>query len=178
MSDINETPATSPTVTHREAETGTVVPKDAPGASWRNNEQHNIPKNNLILVFSGLMLAIFLAAIDQTIIATALPVITSQLGGGRNYSWVGSAYLLAAASLSPLYAKLSDLVGNLPIFSIAGQNLTLSRPGRKPILYAAISIFLVNFLQIDRTLHLTSRIHRLAVRCVERTFLDPHSEQG
>lgn len=51
------------------------------------------------------------SVLNETIVATALPTITGQLGGGRNYSWVGSAYLLAAASLSPLYAKLSDLVG-------------------------------------------------------------------
>lgn len=71
------------------------------------------------------MATVFLAAIDQTIVATALPTIVSQLGGGSGYSWVGSAYLLAAAGLSPLYGKLSDLIG------------------RKPILYASILIFLV-----------------------------------
>ncbi|KAG6851242.1 hypothetical protein H0H93_011678 [Arthromyces matolae] len=83
--------------------------KQKPGASWKDNEEHNIPKNRLIL----------------TIVATALPTIVSQLGGGNNYSWVGSAYLLAAAGLSPLYGKLSDLIG------------------RKPILYATIVLFLV-----------------------------------
>ncbi|EEB93768.1 hypothetical protein MPER_07536, partial [Moniliophthora perniciosa FA553] len=60
-----------------------------------------------------------------TIVATALPTIVSDLGGGRNYSWVGTAYLLAAAALSPLYGKLSDIIG------------------RKPILYGCIVIFLI-----------------------------------
>ncbi|KAF5374240.1 hypothetical protein D9758_004724 [Tetrapyrgos nigripes] len=62
---------------------------------------------------------------DQTIIATALPTIVSNLGGGKNYSWIGSAFLLAAATLSPLYGKLSDIIG------------------RKPILYTCLIIFLI-----------------------------------
>ncbi|KAI0030373.1 MFS amino acid permease [Vararia minispora EC-137] len=96
-----------------------------PGESWKANEQHVLPKNNIVLVFLGLMLTVFLAALDQTIVATALPTIVADLGGGANYSWVGSAYLLAAAALSPLYGKLSDLTG------------------RKPILYSVMVIFLV-----------------------------------
>ncbi|KAF9053859.1 MFS general substrate transporter [Hymenopellis radicata] len=99
--------------------------KAKPGESWKSLETHVLPKNNMVVVFIGLMCCTFLAAIDQTIIATALPTIVSDLGDGRNYSWVGSAYLLAAASLSPLYGKLSDLVG------------------RKPILYSCILIFLI-----------------------------------
>ncbi|KAF8798178.1 MFS general substrate transporter [Phlegmacium glaucopus] len=98
--------------------------KPEPGASWKN-ETHVLPKNRLSIVFAGLMACIFLAAVDQTIVATALPTIVSQLGGGSRYSWVGSAYLLSAASLSPLYGKLSDLIG------------------RKPILYASIAFFLI-----------------------------------
>ncbi|KAL0946650.1 hypothetical protein HGRIS_012844 [Hohenbuehelia grisea] len=96
-----------------------------PGASWKTEETHLVPKNRLNIVFAGLMCTVFLAALDQTIVATALPTIVSQIGGGSNYSWVGSAYLLAAAALSPLYGKLSDLVG------------------RKPVLYSTIVIFLI-----------------------------------
>ncbi|KAF4614997.1 hypothetical protein D9613_002702 [Agrocybe pediades] len=99
--------------------------KAPPGASWKEDETHVLPKNNLTLVFAGLMCTVFLAAIDQTIVATALPTIVEQLGGGKDYSWVGTAYLLASAALSPLYGKLSDLIG------------------RKPILYASIVIFLI-----------------------------------
>lgn len=64
MEDIKETPAVSPTETQAKEPT-TVVDKDAPGASWRNTEQHDIPKNRIAIVFSGLMLSVFLAAIDQ-----------------------------------------------------------------------------------------------------------------
>jgi hypothetical protein len=96
-----------------------------PGQSWKTNEQHILPKNNLPLVFTGMMLAIFLAAIDQTIVATALPTISGHLGGGSKYSWVGSSYLLASASLAPLYGKLADICG------------------RKPVIFTAIFIFLL-----------------------------------
>ncbi|KAJ3989453.1 MFS general substrate transporter [Lentinula detonsa] len=106
--------------------TATTVPgKKEPGQSWKENETHVLPHNRLPLVFLGFMCTIFLAAMDQTIIATALPTIVKDLGGGADYSWVGSAYLLAAASLAPLYGKLSDITG------------------RKPILYGCISIFLI-----------------------------------
>ncbi|KAJ6547701.1 major facilitator superfamily domain-containing protein [Mycena capillaripes] len=99
--------------------------KRAPGASWKADETHHLPKNRLSIVFLALTLTTFLAAMDQTIVATALPTIVSKLGGGRLYSWVGSAYLLAAAALAPLYGKLSDIFG------------------RKPLLYSSIIIFLI-----------------------------------
>ncbi|KAL0577864.1 hypothetical protein V5O48_004100 [Marasmius crinis-equi] len=63
--------------------------KAKPGETWKAGETHVLPKNNLTLVFLGFMCCIFLAAIDQTIVATALPTIVSDLGDGRNYSWVG-----------------------------------------------------------------------------------------
>ncbi|TFK78257.1 hypothetical protein K466DRAFT_607158 [Polyporus arcularius HHB13444] len=52
--------------------------------------QHIPPKNNLFIVFTGLMACVFLAGLDQTIVATALPTIVAQLEGGKDYSWVGT----------------------------------------------------------------------------------------
>ncbi|ETW86054.1 MFS amino acid permease [Heterobasidion irregulare TC 32-1] len=96
------------------------------GASWKANEEHVLPKNRLWIVFLGLMACTFLAALDQTIVATALPTIVERLGGGKNYSWVGSAYLLAAAALAPLYGKLSDLTGlSLAKFAATSTDLVL-----------------------------------------------------
>ncbi|KAI0928708.1 hypothetical protein AcW1_005878 [Taiwanofungus camphoratus] len=92
--------------------------------SWKNDE-HVLPENRLGIVFTGLMACVFLAALDQTIVSTALPTIVEKIGGGKYYGWVGSAYLLAAASLSTVYGKLSDLMG------------------RKPVLYGSILIFLI-----------------------------------
>ncbi|KAI6005455.1 major facilitator superfamily domain-containing protein [Pisolithus albus] len=99
--------------------------KAPPGASWQDKEEHVLPKNRLGIVFLGLMCSVFLAALDQTIVATALPTIVSQLGGGNQYSWVGSAYMLSAGAFGPLYGKLSNMFG------------------RKPILYASICTFLL-----------------------------------
>jgi EmrB/QacA subfamily drug resistance transporter len=62
-------------------------------------------------IFSGIMLAMFLAALDQTIIAAALPLISRDLGDVRNLPWVATAYLLAATTVTPLYGKASDIHG-------------------------------------------------------------------
>ncbi|KAI0686663.1 major facilitator superfamily domain-containing protein [Cerioporus squamosus] len=56
---------------------------------------------------------IFLPALDQTITAVALPTIVNDIGGAGGYSWIGAAYLLAC---SPLYGKLSDILGRKPVF--------------------------------------------------------------
>ena len=57
------------------------------------------------------MLAMLLAALDQTIVATALPTIGRDLGDVENLPWVVTAYLLAATAVTPLYGKLSDIHG-------------------------------------------------------------------
>ena len=71
------------------------------------------------LVFSGLMMALLLAALDQTIVATALPRIVGDLDGLNHMSWVVTAYLLAATVGLPVYGKLGDLVGRKPVFLFA-----------------------------------------------------------
>jgi EmrB/QacA subfamily drug resistance transporter len=73
----------------------------------------------LLIVFSGLMLGMLLAALDQTIVATALPTIVSQLHGVNHLSWVISAYLLTSTASTPLYGKISDLYGRKKIFQFA-----------------------------------------------------------
>ena len=77
------------------------------------------------LVFSGLLLVLLLAALDQTIVATALPTIVGDLGGLSHISWVVTAYLLAQTAVTPLYGKLGDMYG------------------RKVVLQAGLAIFLV-----------------------------------
>ena len=71
------------------------------------------------LIFSGLMLGMLLAALDQTIVATALPTIVGDLGGLQHLSWVVTAYLLASTTSMPLYGRLSDLYGRKQLFQIA-----------------------------------------------------------
>lgn len=70
-------------------------------------------------VFVGLMLALLLASLDQTIVATALPTIVDDLGGLEHISWVTTAYLLAATASTPLYGKLGDLYGRKRVFQTA-----------------------------------------------------------
>ncbi|KAF8265942.1 MFS amino acid permease [Lactarius quietus] len=86
------------------------------GASWNASEQQVLPYNRLWIVLPGLMACVTLASADQTIVATALPTIVEDLGEGKNYSWVGSAYMLTSSAFSPLYGKLSDLIGRKPVF--------------------------------------------------------------
>jgi EmrB/QacA subfamily drug resistance transporter len=80
------------------------------------------PQLRTILI--GLMLVLTLAALDQNIVATALPRIVSDLGGISHLSWIVTSYVLASTITMPLYGKLSD------------------QYGRKPLLYAAIGVFL------------------------------------
>jgi EmrB/QacA subfamily drug resistance transporter len=70
-------------------------------------------------IFGGLMLAMVLASLDQTIVATALPTIVGELGGFEQLSWVVTAYLLTSTVSTPIYGKLGDLYGRKRIFLFA-----------------------------------------------------------
>src|SRR5881227_174258 len=73
----------------------------------------------ILAIYAGLMVALFLAALDQTIVATALPAIVGDLGGLSQYSWVFTAYMLASTVTVPLYGKLGDVYGRKPLFLFA-----------------------------------------------------------
>ena len=73
----------------------------------------------LATVFGALMLGMFLAALDQTIVATALPTIVGDLGGLDHLAWVVTSYLLASTASTPLYGKLGDMYGRKPLFLVA-----------------------------------------------------------
>ncbi len=73
-------------------------------------------KKAKIIVTIALMLGMSLAALDTTIVGTALPSIVGKLGGINLYSWVFSAYLLTSTTTVPIYGKLADLFGRKPIF--------------------------------------------------------------
>ena len=77
------------------------------------------PRGGLLFIYSALMLAILLAALDQTIVATALPTIVSDLGGLSHLSWVVTAYLLATTASTPLWGKLGDQYGRKGLFQAA-----------------------------------------------------------
>ncbi|MGH7195623.1 MAG: MDR family MFS transporter [Candidatus Saccharimonadales bacterium] len=73
----------------------------------------------ILVIMGALMLVLLLAALDQTIVATALPVIAGDLHGLSKLSWVVTAYLLTSAVSTPLYGKISDLFGRKKIFQSA-----------------------------------------------------------
>jgi EmrB/QacA subfamily drug resistance transporter len=84
-----------------------------------------VARPRLRLIFAGLMLVMLLAALDQTIVATALPTIVGDLGGLDRLAWVTSAFLLAQTAVTPIYGKLGDLYG------------------RKRVLQSAVTLFLI-----------------------------------
>jgi EmrB/QacA subfamily drug resistance transporter len=84
-------------------------------------------------IIFGLMLAMFLAALDQTIVATALPTIGRELGNAEDLSWAITAYLLASTAVTPLYGKLADIHGrritlmtSIGIFTVASVACALA----------------------------------------------------
>ncbi len=79
-----------------------------------------MPRNQLILVTVGVMLALLLAALDQTIVGTAMPRIIAELNGFDRYAWVTTAYLLTSTITVPIAGKLGDLFGRKP-FILAGM---------------------------------------------------------
>ncbi|GAA5863355.1 hypothetical protein JCM1840_007499 [Sporobolomyces johnsonii] len=94
--------------------------------SGKASEVEFLPNNNMPIVLFGLALTTFLAALDSTIVSTALSTIQRDLDGTTGtLSWVSAAYMLCSTSLAPLYGKLSGYVG------------------RKPVMYASIVVFLI-----------------------------------
>jgi len=78
-----------------------------------------VSRHEFRIAFSGLLLTLALAALDQNIVSTALPQIVGDLGGLDHLSWVVSAFLLTSTISAPLYGKLSDLYGRRPLFVVA-----------------------------------------------------------
>ncbi|HZI97527.1 MAG TPA: MDR family MFS transporter [Actinomycetales bacterium] len=101
--------------------TATTTAAEPPSGGQLNHRQ-------IVTILSGLMLGMFLAALDQTIIASSIRTIADDLQGLSLQAWATTAYLITATISTPLYGKLSDIYG------------------RKPFFLAAISIFLVGSL--------------------------------
>lgn len=79
----------------------------------------NLTHRQIMVVYSGLMAGMLVAALDQTIVATALPTIVGDLGGLNHLAWVVTAYLLTSTVSVPLYGKISDLYGRKNLFQFA-----------------------------------------------------------
>ena len=97
------------------ASSHSISPAAAPAGPTTGYLSHN----QILVVMGGLMAGMFLAALDQSIVGVALPRITSDLGGLDKLSWVVTAYLLTSTAATPLWGKISDLLGRRPIFQSA-----------------------------------------------------------
>ncbi|MGW1233349.1 MFS transporter [Streptomyces californicus] len=95
-----------------------VPPPPLPGAG-PGPDAAEISPRKVRMVFLGLMLTLLLAALDQMIVATALPKIVGELHGLEKMSWAVTAYLLASTIVLPLYGKLGDLFGRKGVFQFA-----------------------------------------------------------
>ena len=108
--------ATTKPATHSEA---TLVA--APAVNAEPNQPEHIERTHreIMVVMGALMLSLLLAALDQSIVSTALPKIASDLNALDKLSWVASSYLIASAIVTPIYGKLGDLFGRKKIFQIS-----------------------------------------------------------
>ena len=93
-----------------------VMAQEAAVATAHLDEHVERSHSEIMVIIGALMLAMLLAALDQTIVSTALPKIASDLHGLSKYSWVATAYLLTSAVSTPLYGKISDMFGRKKIF--------------------------------------------------------------
>lgn len=100
MTQSDSTPAPAGTVLHE------------PGADFR-------PDRRFWAVYASLLVVMFLSAMDQTIVGTALPTIVGDLGGAAHMAWILTAYTLAITVAMPVYGKLGDLVGRKNLFLVA-----------------------------------------------------------
>ncbi|MFD4555862.1 DHA2 family efflux MFS transporter permease subunit [Streptomyces sp. NPDC058469] len=92
-------------------------PPERPPQRGSSAQEH--VSGNVLVSIGALLLGLLLAALDQTIVSTALPTIVSDLGGLEHLSWVVTAYLLASTAATPLWGKLGDQYGRKRLFQIA-----------------------------------------------------------
>ncbi|KAF2078531.1 hypothetical protein CYY_000156 [Polysphondylium violaceum] len=88
-------------------------PESSSANSSRTNTfvQEELSQKKILIIFSGLMMSLFLCSLDMTIVATALPAIVNDMGSLEQLSWIVTIYLLTSTSVSPLFGKFSDIFG-------------------------------------------------------------------
>ncbi|KAI5798831.1 major facilitator superfamily domain-containing protein [Geopyxis carbonaria] len=110
---------------HGSAQTAASDVNDGTKPIQPQSQPEELSKNRKSLIVAGLCICVFLAALDQTIIITAIPVIAGEFNSPSAYNWIGSSYLLASAAFLPSWGKFSDIWG------------------RKPVLLAAAVLFMI-----------------------------------
>lgn len=98
-----------------------IQPDDSPTAADQSVARDfvQLPRRQIAFTMVGVLLAMFLAALDQTVVATAMPRIIADLGGFDRYTWVTTAYLLASTTAVPIVGRLTDIYGR-KIFYVGG----------------------------------------------------------
>src|SRR5438270_6345716 len=124
----------------------TPAPRPAAADMNANGAQPGLGRRQILLITGALMLGMLLAALDQTIVSTALPTIVGDLKGGSHIAWVITAYLLATTVSTPIWGKLGD------------------QYGRKVFFQAAIVIFVVGSILSGLS---TSMVELIAFRAVQ-----------
>jgi EmrB/QacA subfamily drug resistance transporter len=114
-------------------------------------------KTHRPLAVVAVLLAMFMAALEATVVATAMPTVVGDLGGLELYGWVGSVYMVASTVTIPLYGKLADLYG------------------RKPILYLGLAVFLAGSMASGLSRTMTQLIVFRAIQGVGAGGLQPVS---
>ena len=114
-------PAAAPASTSAQAATpaSTSAQAATPAQTGAVTQTSFKPDRRFWAVYVALLLVMFLSAMDQTIVGTALPTIVGELGGAEHMSWIITAYTLAITVVMPLYGKLGDLVGRKNLFLVA-----------------------------------------------------------
>ena len=102
-------------------------------AAKNSNGLGSLPQKQLVITLIGVMLAMFMGSLDQTIVGTAMPRIVSDLGGFSQYTWITTIYIISSATALPITGKLTDMFGRkyfyiigLIIFSLASLLCGLS----------------------------------------------------
>lgn len=105
----------------------------------------SLPRRQVFITFAGVMLAMFLGALDQTVVGTAMPRIISDLGGFSQYTWVTTAYIITSAVVVPITGKLTDIygrklfyIGGLIIFVVASVLCGISNTMNQIIIFRAV----------------------------------------
>jgi EmrB/QacA subfamily drug resistance transporter len=105
----------------------------------------SLPKRQVMVTFVGVMLAMFLSSLDQTVVGTAMPRIISDLGGFSHYTWITTAYIITSAVTIPIIGKLTDMygrkyfyLGGLCLFIVASILCGLSNAMNQIIIFRGI----------------------------------------
>ncbi len=109
------------------------------------NSYELLTRRQVVITMSGVLLAMFLSALDQTVVSTALPRMVADLGGFDRYTWVSTSYLVASTSILPIVGRLTDIYGRkwfvvaaLVVFLVGSVLAGLSQTMTQLIVFRAV----------------------------------------